>query len=234
MTRVLIAVTGVDHWTLADGSQSPAGYWPEELSTPHRVFADAGLDITIATPGGVAPTATEAGFAPEMHGGDAAAGQRIREHLASIEALNAPEVLEDVDVAAHDFVFVPGGWGPMEDLAVSQSFGELLRRFTDAGKPVAAVCHGPAALLPARDDQGGWLFAGRELTGFSNAEEHAVGTAPLAKWLLEDRLRCEGGVYSAAPGDWAEYVVVDGNLYTGQNPASSEALAKRLVADTAA
>lgn len=233
MTRVLIAVTGVDHWTLADGTQTPAGYWPEELSTPHRVFADAGVDITVATPGGVSPTATEAGFAPELFGGDASVPQGIREHLASIAALDAPEKLEDADAADHDLVFVPGGWGPMEDLAVSASFGELLRRFTAAGKPVAAVCHGPAALLPARDDEGGWLFAGRRVTGFSNAEEHAVGTAPLARWLLEDRLRAEGGHYSAAPGDWAEYVVVDGNLYTGQNPASSRALAERLVADTA-
>jgi putative intracellular protease/amidase len=231
MTRVLIAVTGVDYWTLADGSQSPAGYWPEELSTPHRVFADAGLDITIATPGGVAPTATEAGFAPELFGGDAAVPQAIREHLASLAALDAPEKLEDADAADYDLVFVPGGWGPMEDLAVSESFGALVRSFTAAGKPVAAVCHGPAALLPARDDDGGWLFAGRRVTGFSNAEEHAVGTAPLAKWLVEDRLRAEGGDYSAAEGEWGDHVVVDGNLYTGQNPASSESLAKRLVAD---
>ncbi|ODU06031.1 MAG: thiamine biosynthesis protein ThiJ [Pseudonocardia sp. SCN 72-86] len=232
MTRVLIAVTGVDHWTLADGTKNPAGYWPEELSTPYRVFTDAGVDITIATPAGVAPTADVAGFAPEMHGGDDAVGQRIREHLESIAALRAPERLEDVDVDDFDLVFVPGGWGPMEDLAVSESFGALVRRFTDAGKPVAAVCHGPAALLPARADDGTWLFAGRKLTGFSNVEEHQVGFATQAPWLLEDRLREAGGVYSCAEAEWAGHVVVDGNLYTGQNPASSEEIALRLVRDT--
>lgn len=98
---------------------------------------------------------------------------------------------------------------------------------------MAAVCHGPAALLPARGDDGAWLFRGREVTGFSNVEEHAVGTAPPAKWLVEDRLRAERGRYSRAPEDWAECVVVDGNLYTGQNPSSARALAERLVQDTA-
>ncbi|NKQ57693.1 type 1 glutamine amidotransferase domain-containing protein [Amycolatopsis sp. K13G38] len=234
MTRALIAVTGVDYWTLADGTRRPSGYWPEELSTPCQVFTDAGFDITVATPGGVEPTADPAGFNPEYHGGSAGEAQRMKEHLESIPALRAPKILEEVDVADYDFVFVPGGWGPMEDLAVSESFGRLVRRFTDAGKPVAAVCHGPAALLPARDDEGEWLFAGRQVTGFSNVEEYAVGFAPHAKWLLEDRLKEEGGLYGAAPEGWAEFVVADGNLYTGQNPASAARLAERLVLDLTA
>ncbi|MFC9362045.1 type 1 glutamine amidotransferase domain-containing protein [Rhodococcus sp. NPDC057014] len=231
MTSALIAVTGVDYWTLADGTTHPCGYWPEELSTPYQVFVDAGIDITIATPGGVTPTADQVGFAPEYNGGSAEEGQRIKAHLESIAALRSPEVLEDVDAASFDFIFVPGGHGPMEDLAVSEFFGALLRQFFDAGKPVAAVCHGPAALLPARDDNGEWLFAGRKVTGFSNKEEHQVGFAPRAKWLLEDRLKSSGGVYSSAPDAWTEFVVVDGNLYTGQNPASSEGIARRLVLD---
>ncbi len=233
MTRALIAVTGVDYWTLADRSRHPSGYWPEELSTPHQIFADAGITITVATPGGAVPTADPAGFNPEYHGGRPEQAQRVKDHLASIAELRSPEILEDVDVADFDFVFVPGGWGPMEDLAVSDSFGSLLRQFADADKPVAAVCHGPAALLPAHDDEGEWLFKGRRVTGFSNAEEYAVGFAPKARWLVEDRLRAAGGLYSSAPGEWAEFVVVDGNLYTGQNPASAAALAERLVRDTA-
>ncbi|MGW4337411.1 type 1 glutamine amidotransferase domain-containing protein [Rhodococcus koreensis] len=232
MTRALIAVTGVDYWTLADGSKHACGYWPEELSTPYQVFTDAGIDVTIATPGGVTPTPDHAGFAPEYNGGSAEEGQRIKAHLESIAALASPEVLEEVDVASFDFIFVPGGHGPMEDLAESESFGALLRQFTDADKPVAAVCHGTAALLPARNDDGEWLFAGRTLTAFSNEEERLVGLAPRAKWLLEDRLRGDGAVYTSAPDAWAEWVVVDGNLYTGQNPASSEGLARRLVLDT--
>ncbi|MFD4636304.1 type 1 glutamine amidotransferase domain-containing protein [Lentzea sp. NPDC058436] len=234
MTHVLVAVTGADHWTLADGTRHPSGYWPEELSTPYQVFADAGFDITLATPGGVKPTPDPAGFDPEHHGGSAEEAQRVRLHLESIGQRHTPLALEDLDVTDFDVVFVPGGWGPMEDLAVSDTFGALLRRFTEAGKPVAAVCHGPAALLPARDDNGDWLFSGRDVTAFSNVEEHAVGTAPLARWLVEDRLRAEGGRYRRAPQDWAEFVVVDGNLYTGQNPSSARALAERLVQDTAA
>ncbi|MBN9747838.1 type 1 glutamine amidotransferase domain-containing protein [Amycolatopsis sp. A1MSW2902] len=233
MTRALFAVTGVDYWTLADGTRNPSGYWPEEVSTPYQVFADAGIEIAVATPGGVPPAADPAGFNPVYHGDSAEAAQRMKDHLESIAALRSPEALENVDVADFDFVFVPGGWGPMEDLAVSASFGGLLREFTEADKPVAAVCHGPAALLPARDDQGEWLFAGRQVTGFSNVEEYAVGFAPQAKWLLEDRLKAEGGLYSSAPEGWAEFVVVDGNLYTGQNPQSAAGLAARLVRDLA-
>ncbi|MFD7075144.1 type 1 glutamine amidotransferase domain-containing protein [Nocardioides sp. NPDC059952] len=233
MTRVLIAATGVDYWTLADGTRHPSGYWPEELSTPYQVFADAGLEITLATLGGVVPTADPAGFDPVYHGDSEEEALRVRLHLESIIERHPPIALEVVDVDDFDLVFVPGGWGPMEDLAESVPFGALLRRFADAGKPIAAVCHGPAALLPARDDDGGWLFSGREVTGFSNVEEYAVGTAPLAKWLVEDRLKAEGGLYSSAPEGWAEFVVVDGNLYTGQNPASARALAERLVLDTA-
>ncbi|MFT4081454.1 MAG: type 1 glutamine amidotransferase domain-containing protein [Nocardioides sp.] len=233
MTRVLMAVTGVDYWTLADGTRHPSGYWPEELSTPYEVFTEAGFDITIGTPGGVRPTPDPAGFAPVYHGDDEEEAQRVRLHLESIDEHHVPVALEEADVADFDIVFVPGGWGPMEDLAVSAPFGALLRAFTEAGKPVAAVCHGPAALLPARDDAGDWLFAGRAVTGFSNAEETAVGTAPLARWLLEDRLIAEGGDYRCTEEDWAELVVVDGNLYTGQNPASARGLAERLVRESA-
>ncbi|WP_009760366.1 type 1 glutamine amidotransferase domain-containing protein [Rhodococcus sp. JVH1] len=230
MSSVLIAVTGVDYWTLADGTKHPCGYWPEELATPHRVFDHAGLEITIATPGAVIPTADQAGFSPEMNGGSAEAGQRIADYLTSIaDELNNPKALEDTDPDAFDFVFVPGGHGPMEDLADSDRFGEIIRSFHDAGKPVAAVCHGPAALLSARTDGGSWLFAGHKMTAFSNVEERQVGFADRAMWLLEDRLVSEGGVYSAAQQPWGECVVVDRNLYTGQNPASSEGLARRLV-----
>jgi putative intracellular protease/amidase len=231
MTSVLIAVTGVDHWTLADGTKHPSGYWPEELATPHQVFTAAAVNITIATPGGVTPTDDKTGYRAEMNDGSAQAGQAIAEYIDSIhDQLSAPHILEDINPADYDFVFVPGGHGPMEDLATSSRFGQIVRAFADAAKPVAAVCHGPAALLPARSDNGAWLFSGYRLTAFSNIEESQVGFADRAKWLLEDRLKAEGGDYTAAD-PWAELVVVDGVLYTGQNPKSSEALARRLLAD---
>jgi len=164
----------------------------------------------------------------------AEAGQAIAAYIASIgDELSEAKVLEDLDPAAFDLVFVPGGHGPMEDLAVSERFGAMVRAFAESGRPVAAVCHGPAALLSARADDGSWLFSGYQLTAFSNVEEDQVGYAKSAVWLLEDRLKDEGGLYTAAAEPWGERVVVDRNLYTGQNPASSEALALRLVADLA-
>ncbi|WP_246243264.1 type 1 glutamine amidotransferase domain-containing protein [Amycolatopsis pithecellobii] len=117
----------------------------------------------------------------------------------------------------------------MEDLAASAEFGGLVAAFDAAGKPVAAVCHGPAALLPATGPDGKWLFAGRRVTGFSDVEESQVGFADRAPWLLEDRLACAGGRFEKSSGPWEPHVVVDGTLHTGQNPASSAPLAEELV-----
>jgi putative intracellular protease/amidase len=229
MTSILFALTGSDHWTFADGTKHPCGYWPEELVTPHRVFTAAGYDITLATPGGVRPVPDEAGFTPEMNGGDAAAGQDLRNYIGSISnEIDKVVRLEDVNPADHDVVFIPGGHGPMEDLAVSESFGKQLGEFVNQGKIVSAVCHGPAGLLAARKADGSWLFDGHQLTGFSNVEEDQVGFASRAAWLLEDRLKQDGGVFEAGDA-WGPRVVIDRQLYTGQNPASSGALAKAIV-----
>lgn len=234
MTRVLIAVSGSDHWTLADGTRHPCGYWPEELVVPHEVFVAAGLAVTVATPGGVVPTADEAGFSAAMNGGSEEPGRRFRDYLDSIaDELGAPAVLEDVNAADYDLLFVPGGHGPMEDLAVSAEFGRLVGDFAASGSPVAAVCHGPAALLAARDESGKWVFTGRRITGFSNEEEQQVGFAARAPWLLEDRLVESGGLYEQSGTPWIPHVVADGTLYSGQNPASSRLLAEALVAATA-
>ncbi|MDI3314223.1 MAG: type 1 glutamine amidotransferase domain-containing protein [Mycobacterium sp.] len=235
MTRVLFAVSGSDHWTLADGTKHPCGFWPEELAVPHEVFTQAGFEITIATPGGVRPVADEAGFTPEMNGGSSEPGKRFRAYLESIaDQLAAPADLNAVKADDYDLVFIPGGHGPMEDLAESERFGALLADFTAQGKPIAAVCHGPAALLPARSPDGTWLFAGRHVTGFANVEEEQVGFADKACWLLQDRLTAQGGRYEQSDTPWSSHITVDGNLYTGQNPASSEPLAKALVAKLAA
>lgn len=231
MPRVLMAVTGSDSWTLADGSSHPCGFWPEELAVPHEVFRQAGFDVTIATPGAVAPVADEIGFTPEMNGGGSEPGDRFRAYLDGIaDELRHPVDLEAVDVDDFDLIFVPGGHGPMEDLAASTSFGRLLGRFVNADKPVAAVCHGPAALLPALDATGRWLFAGRRVTGFTNEEEAQVGFADKAAWLLEDRLGDAGGRFESSGQPWVAHVVRDGNLFTGQNPAASRPLADTLVA----
>ena len=230
MTRVLFAVSGSNYWTLSDGTRHPCGFWPEELAIPHEIFRNAGFDITVATPGAVVPTADEAGFTAAMNGGSDEPGKRFRAYLDSIAGeLNSPADLDLADSDDYDLVFVPGGHGPMEDLAASSRFGALVAGFTAADKPVAAVCHGPAALLPAVDESGNWLFAGRRVTGFSNVEEGQVGLADRAPWLLQDRLGGAGGTFEHSGEPWQPWVVEDGNLHTGQNPASSAPLAEALV-----
>lgn len=230
LTSILFAITGSDVWTLADGTAHPSGFWPEELVAPHQVFTGAGFDITLATPGARRPVPDQAGITPEMNGGSTAVGPALRAYLDAISGeLDKVVALEDIRPADYDLVFIPGGHGPMEDLAISGSFGAQLVEFLDSGAIVAAVCHGPAGLLPARRDDGSWAFSGYRLTGFSNVEETQIGFAPKAEWLLETRLTEQGAAFEAAE-PWAARVVVDRTLYTGQNPASSEPLARALVA----
>ncbi|AOW92019.1 thiamine biosynthesis protein ThiJ [Rhodococcus sp. WMMA185] len=230
MTRVLFVVTAADHWTLADGTAHPTGYWAEELVEAHRVFEEAGYDIVIATPRGKAPVVDQASLATEVNG-SAERVEELTDYLARLKPrLDSPAVLEDADVKDFDLLFVPGGHGPMEDLAVSESFGDLLVEFFDAEKVISAVCHAPAALLPAKKADGSWLFDGFALTAFTNEEETQAGFAERASWLLEDRLREQGAAFDAVAA-WAPHVVVDRKLYTGQNPASSRPLAERIVAD---
>lgn len=229
MTSVLFVVTGADHWTLNDGTAHPTGFWAEELATPHRIFRDAGYDTTIATPGGVTPTADQGSLTAQANGSQERA-DAVAAYLDSIGAeLESPADLEKVDLDAFDAVFYPGGHGPMEDLAVHETSGRLLTGALDSGKPLGVLCHAPAALLAARRADGSWPFAGYRMTGFSNAEEQAVGLAAKAPWLVEDRLVALGADYSAAE-PFTPYTVNDRTLYTGQNPASSEQLARGIVA----
>ncbi|MET8681789.1 type 1 glutamine amidotransferase domain-containing protein [Streptomyces sp. NPDC004647] len=228
MTTVLFVVTGADHWTLADGTLHPTGYWAEELATPHRLFREAEFDVTIATPGGVAPTVDAVSLAPESTGGKEQA-DAIAAYLESIRAeLENPVKLEEVDLDAYDAVLYPGGHGPMEDLSADAGSGRLLTAALDSGKPLAVLCHAPAALLAARREDGSWPFAGYRMTGFTNAEETAAGFAAKATWLLEDRLVELGADFDAA-APFTAHVVADRNLHTGQNPASSEQLARNII-----
>lgn len=229
MPSVLFVLTGADHWTLNDGTTHPTGFWAEELAAPHRVFTEAGFDITVATPGGVAPTVDTASLAADANGGQEQA-DAVASYLASIdETLRIPARLEDVVPVSYDVIFYPGGHGPMEDLAVSEVSGQLLTAALDSGTRLGVLCHAPAALLTARREDGSWPFAGYRLTGFSNAEERLAGLADKAPWLLEDRLVELGAQYTSGDA-FAPHTVNDRNLYTGQNPASSEKLAREIVA----
>ncbi|NHD15909.1 MULTISPECIES: type 1 glutamine amidotransferase domain-containing protein [Actinopolyspora] len=227
MAKILFVMTGADHWTLADGTKHPTGYWAEEFAAPHQVFTGAGHEITVATPGGVVPTVDQSSLAAEANGGQEQA-DRIAAVLESATELTNPVELENVRLSDYDAVFYPGGHGPMEDLAVNDDSARLLTDTLNSGKPLGVVCHAPAALLATEGGGGTSPFAGYRLTGFTNTEESQAGLADKAAWLLQDRLVALGAEFSEGQ-PWAPNVVVDRNLYTGQNPASSEPLANELL-----
>ncbi|MFB6612180.1 type 1 glutamine amidotransferase domain-containing protein [Agromyces sp. NPDC056379] len=228
MSSILMIVTGANALTLKDGSEHPTGFWAEELVTAHRDLVAAGHSVTIATPGGVTPTVDAGSLAPSQAGGDAHA-RAFAEYLDAIaDELAAAVPVADVDAADYAAIVLPGGHGPMTDLAFDPNVGRVLIAANDAGAVIAPFCHGPAALLSAKLGDGSNAFAGRTVTVFTDEEERTGGTGANTPWWVESALREAGLVIdSAAP--WSDHVVVDGNLITGQNPQSSASVARRVV-----
>lgn len=223
MSKILIVLSAADTWTRADGSEYESGVWAEEFVVMDEKFVAEGHDVEIATPNGTRPTIDPHSMSVDV------IGEENREHftayLASIDdRLARPLVLADVDTSRYDAVVIPGGHGPVEDLYKDADMGRVLVEADRDGIIIAPVCHGQAALLAAKDGQGGWLFSGRRMTSFSDEEEVELGTADNAPWLLADTLRKAGADYEKGP-NWGAYVVEDGNLLSGQNPASSAPLA---------
>jgi len=234
MSSVLIVLTAARVWSQKDGSQHPTGFWAEEFVVPHRILTEAGVAVTVATPGGLVPVPDQGSLSPEANGGaEKVAG--LTAYLEQVKgALQAPVRLEDVDPAQFDGVLIPGGHGPMQDLAVNPDVARILAAMLpDQSKVVASLCHGPASFLSAGNPDGSWLFKGRKLTAFTDEEETQAGLAGNAPWLLEARLRAGGAEFSSGPA-WGSYVVVDGNLVTGQNPGSGEAAAEAILKELSA
>ena len=227
--NILMVVSAADSLTMRDGSEHPTGYWAEELVVSHRTLLDAGHTVHIATPGGKKPTVDEVSLAAESAGGQDRADS-FRRYIDSLDAeLSDPLVLADVDASAYDAVVMPGGHGPMADLYQDADLGRiLLTAVNAAGKIIAPFCHGPAGLLSATDDDGAFTFAGRRLTVFTNEEELGGGTGPNTPWFVEDVLKEKGAVVENGAA-WTSHVVRDGNLITGQNPQSSEDVAKEVL-----
>jgi putative intracellular protease/amidase len=225
-----MVLTGSKVWTMKDGRPHPTGFWAEEFIKPHRAFTAAGLKVDIATPGGVKPTVDPLSLSVQYNNNDANEVASQQAYLKMLEgALAAPLKLEDVRAGSHDVVFLVGGHGPMQDMAVHPTVGDLLTAtLDDPAKIVAAVCHGSAGFLSAHRADGTWLFKDRKLTGFSNEEETQATFAGNAPWLLEDRLRLAGARYEAVPA-WTPHVVVDGNLVTGQQQVSAVAVARAVL-----
>ena len=204
------------------------GFWLEEFAAPYFVLKDAGATVTLASPRGGQPP-----LDPKSDEADAQtdATRRFKQDKAAQAELASSRKLAEVSAADFDAVFYPGGHGPLWDLANDKASVALIEAMQAAGKPVAAVCHAPAVLRDVKGPDGKPLVAGKKVTGFTNTEEEAVGLTKIVPFLVEDMLKEKGGNYSKG-GDWQSYVLTDGLLITGQNPASSEAAAKALIALT--
>ncbi|MGW6306819.1 type 1 glutamine amidotransferase domain-containing protein [Streptomyces niveus] len=227
MAKVLFIVSGATYWVLKDGTRYATGYWAEEFANPYKAITDAGHEVVVATPGGVTPNVDMMSLRPAMAGGEKGALE-LEAIIRDAEAMRRPLKLSVVRLEDYDAVYLPGGHGPMSDLAFDADAGRLLTAQLASGRPLAIVCHAPAAMLATRI-HGESPFKGRKVTGFTNEEEDGVGLSSRATWLLEDDLKDKVGVEYSRGETWKPYMVEDGNLITGQNPASAEVLAERLL-----
>ena len=227
MAKVLFIVSGATYWVLKDGTRYATGYWAEEFANPYKIVTDAGHEVVVATPNGVTPNVDMMSLRPEMAGG-AQGALELEAIIRSAEEMRRPLKLSDVRLEDYDAVYLPGGHGPMADLAFDADVGRLLTAQLASGKPLFIVCHGPAAMLATRI-HGVSPFKGYRVTCFTNEEEEAVGVASKATWLLETELKEKVGVDFSRGEIWKPYMVEDRNLVTGQNPHSAAVLGRRLL-----
>ena len=202
------------------------GFWLEEFAAPYYVFRDAGASIELASPAGGQPPLDPKSDLPEFQ---TALTSRFKADGQAQHELAHTLPLAGIHAADYDAVFYPGGHGPLWDLVDSKDSILLIESMEQAGKPIAFVCHAPGVLRHVRTAAGSQLVRGRHVTGFTNGEEAAVQLTEVVPFLIEDEFKALGAQYTKGP-DWAPYVVTDGRLVTGQNPASSEAAARALLA----
>ncbi|QYJ24049.1 type 1 glutamine amidotransferase domain-containing protein [Achromobacter sp. ES-001] len=220
--KILIVLTS--HDTLGNTGRK-TGFWLEEFAAPYYAFLDAGAEVTLASPKGGQPPLDPKSDDPDAQ---TDATRRFRQDAEAQRVLANTQRLADMQAADYDAVFYPGGHGPLWDLAEDTNSVALIETMLAAGKPVSAVCHAPGVLRHAKTADGKPLVQGRQVTGFTNSEEAAVQLTDVVPFLVEDELTRLGGVYSRGP-DWQPYVICDGLLVTGQNPASSVAVAEALL-----
>lgn len=221
--KILMVLTSHDR--LGDTGKK-TGFWLEEFAAPYYVFKDAGASLTLASPQGGQPPLDPKSDEPDAQ---TDATRRFGQDSDAQQALANTVKLSSVSAEDFDAVFYPGGHGPLWDLAQDADSIRLIETMLASGKPVAAVCHAPGVLGKVKAPDGTPLVQGKRVTGFTNTEEAAVGLTEVVPFLVEDMLVQNGGKYSKA-GDWEPYVLTDGLLVTGQNPASSEPGAEALLA----
>ena len=220
--KILVVLTSHDQ---LGQTGRKTGFWLEELAAPYYRFKDADIALTLASPKGGRPPLDPKSNEPDFQ---TEATRRFEADPAATAALATTRKLADVSIDDYDAVFYPGGHGPLWDLAEDAQSIALITRAAAAGKPIAAVCHAPAVLRHVKGADGQPLVRGKRVTGFTNTEEEAVQLTKVVPFLVEDMLKEKGGLYSKG-ADWQPYVLTDGLLITGQNPASSEPAAQALI-----
>lgn len=220
--KILFVLTSHDK---LGNTGKPTGFWIEEFATPYYYFTDKGYEVVVATPAGgqapIDPKSNEPGF-------QTAATKRYFKDAQTQKILANTEKLASVKHKEYAAVFYPGGHGPMWDLATDKHSIKLIQQFYENKKPIAFVCHGPAALVNVKDKTGNYLVNGKKITSFCNTEEDAVQLSKIVPFALESKLKERGAVYVKG-ADWSSFAMEDGNLITGQNPQSSELVAEKLL-----
>ncbi|MBB1269597.1 type 1 glutamine amidotransferase domain-containing protein [Shewanella sp. SR44-3] len=220
--KILMVLTS--HDKLGD-TGNKTGFWLEEFTSPYYTFADKSAEIVLASPLGgqppLDPTSDEPGF-------QTATTERFKGDTAAQQLLANTVRLDSINVADFDAVFYPGGHGPLWDLTEDKHSIALIEKTHQQGKPLGLVCHASGALRHAKNADGSFLVNGKKVTGFTNSEEDAVQLTAIVPYLVEDVLKLNGGIYTKG-ADWASHIAIDGNLVTGQNPASSEAVAEAML-----
>lgn len=222
MKKILMVLTSHEDM---ENTDSKTGVWLGEFTDPYYEFADAGYEVTLASPKGGRPPLDPMSTATENITG---ANRRFRDDAAAQQKFDNTFQLENIKADEFDAIFYPGGHGPIWDLASNTHSGQLILNFLSFGKPVAAVCHGPAALIKAAELQPGFL-EGKNITGFTNTEEALAFRSDNVPYKLETRLKELGAKFHSALVPFTSHVERDGLLITGQNPLSAGPTAKALI-----
>ena len=222
MKKIVFVLTS--HEDLGDTGHK-TGFWIEEFAAPYYFLKEKGIEITLASPKGGQPPIDPKSNEIENQ---TEASVRFNNDKDLQEELSKTKKLSTIKEEDFDGIFYPGGHGPLWDLSDNMDSIKLIEAFYKNNKPVGAVCHAPIVFKNV-EIEGKPIVEGKKVTGFSNSEEEAVQLTHIVPYLVEDELVKNGGIYSKA-NDWESFVQEEGNLITGQNPASSESVAAKLLA----
>lgn len=222
MKKVLFVLPS--HDKLGDTGQK-TGYWLEEFASPYYEFVDNGFDVVIVSPKGGKPPVDPKSIQPENQ---SESTKRLQNDLVVKQKLENTLILNEVSAGEYDTLFLPGGHGPMWDLSQDKDLKQIVESFYNNKKIISAVCHGPAGLLQATDNNGNSILKDKRVTGFTNDEEHIVELDKTVPFLLEDKMKELGGNFEKTE-NFKPFIVSDGQIITGQNPASSLLAARRVV-----